>query len=197
VARALALVALLSLTIAAAIVIAESLTTSGYDPVTTTVSHLPAPGIDFAIGLMALACFALAADARSPVALVIAGIGFAAAASIHLDPTSVTATAGHRVASGAAVLGLTIAPFSGRYGRISVVLGAAEVAMLVAAAVLLTTPFAAWGAWERLLLALVFAWMVLVAFKIVSRPERARASKAASSSNASYTPVSSVNNANR
>ena len=183
--------------IAVAIVVIASTTTPGYDAATRTVSRLPGPGVDVAIGVMAVAAFALAAATGRSVALVVAAIGFALAALIHLDPASPAATAGHRFAAGVAVLGLTAAPFAKSYGRVSVALGVAEVAMLAAAAVLLLTPFNAWGAWERVLLALAVAWMVVVALKIVLREDTARATSAASSSNASYTPVSSVSSANR
>ncbi len=182
---------------AVTVVVIASLTTQGYDPITRTVSRLPAPGVDVAIGFMAVAAFAIAAAGGRSVALFVAAFGFALAALIHLDPASPAATTGHRVAAGIAVLGLTAAPFARNYGRISLALGVAEVAMLAAAAVLLLTPFNAWGAWERILLSLALAWMVLVALKILSREDTASARSAASRSGASYTPVSSVNSANR
>jgi len=183
--------------IAVTIVAIASLTTQGYDPITRTVSRLPAPGVDVAIGFMAIAAFALATAGGRSVALFVAAFGFALAALIHLDPASPAATAGHRVVAGIAVLGLTAAPFTRSYGRASLALGVAEVAMLAAAAVLLLTRFNAWGAWERALLALSMAWMVVVALKIVSREETASARSAASSSTASYMSVSSVKSANR
>ncbi len=182
---------------AVTIVVIASATTPDYDPMTRTVSRLPAPGVDVAIGFMAVAALALAAATGRSIALFVAAFGFALAALIHLDPASPAATAGHRIAAGIAVLGLTAAPFARSYGRMSVALGVAEAVMLAAAAVLLLTPFNSWGAWERILLSLALAWMVVVALKIVSREDTARASSAASSSNASYAPVSSVNSANR
>ena len=183
--------------VAVAIVVVASTTTTGYDPMTRTVSRLPRPGVDVAIGFMAVAALALAVATGRSVALFVAAVGFALAALIHLDPASPAATAGHRIGASIAVLGLTAAPFARSYGRVSLALGMAEVAMLAAAAVLLLRPFNAWGAWERILLLVALAWMVVAALKIVSREETARATSAASSSSASYTPVSSVNSANR
>ena len=183
--------------VAVTIVVIAGATTPGYDPMTRTVSRLPAPAVDVAIGFMAVAAFALAAAGKRSVALFVAAFGFALAALIHLDPASPTATAGHRMAAGIAVLGLTTAPFVTSYGRTSVALGVAEVAMVAAAAVLVLTPFNAWGAWERVLLSLGVAWMAVIATKIVWRHDTASATSPASSSSASYAPVSSVISANR
>ena len=60
-------------------------------------------------------------------------------------------------------LELTAAPLAlGRtYGRMSLILGTAELGVLGVGLVLLTTSFAAWGAWERCLLALALAFYAL------------------------------------
>ena len=41
-------------------------------------------------------------------------------------------------------------------------MGIGELGMLVIGLALLATPFDAWGAWERVLLAIPLAWMVLL-----------------------------------
>src|SRR5438876_44287 len=160
--------------------------------------------VDWAIALIALACFglAVAVEPREIIgraALALAGVAFVCAAAIHLDPGSASATAAHRVASGVAVLGLTAAPLAlGRtYGRMSLILGTAELGVLGVGLVLSTTSFAAWGAWERCLLALALAWIVLVALTIVSNEDTSRATSAAISSGGSRSPTSSVTSANR
>ena len=163
----------------------------GYDAVSRTVSRLAVPGmpaatmIDAAIGLIALACFGLAlALARGSsigrMALAVSGGAFLAAAFVHLDPASAGATAMHRLASALAVVGLTVAPLAlaRAYGPVSFAVGVAELAMLVIGLGLLATSFDAWGAWERLLLAIPLTWMVLIAVTIDSTDETISAKSA-------------------
>ncbi|TMF36805.1 MAG: DUF998 domain-containing protein [Chloroflexi bacterium] len=208
--RFAAMAGLLVAPVALGIVVVAGVVTPGYDPMTRTISRLAVPGmpaagaVDWAIALIALACFglAVAVEPREIIgraALALAGVAFVCAAAIHLDPGSASATAAHRVASGVAVLGLTAAPLAlGRtYGRMSLILGTAELGVLGVGLVLLTTSFAAWGAWERCLLALALAWIVLVALTIVSNEDTSRATSAAISSGGSRSPTSSVTSANR
>src|SRR2546421_7486524 len=163
----------------------------GYDAVSRTVSRLALPGmpaaalIDAAIGLIALACFGLAlALARGSslgrMALAVSGGALLAAAFVHLDPASAAATAVHRLASAVAVIGLTVAPLAlaRAYGPASFAVGVAELGMLVIGLGLLATSFDAWGAWERLLLAIPLAWMVLIAVTIDSTDEPINAKSA-------------------
>lgn len=205
-----ALVAVAAVPIAGALVVAAGMETPAYDPITKTVSRLAMPGlpwataVDIAIGLAALACLSLviglsAAARGARLTLVIAALGFTAAALIHLDPSSLAATVAHRLASGTAVAGLAVAAFAvgRRYGWISTIVGAAEVGMLTVALPLLATSFNAWGAWERVLLALALSWIVLVALKIVSSDESASATSPAASSQDRYEPVRNVISANR
>jgi len=160
---------------AALLVLAAGLVTPGYDSVSRTISRLAVPGmpaaaaVEVAIALVAATCLVLAINLKGALlvgrgALVLAAAAFAATVLIHLDPSSATATALHRVASGIAVAGLTAAPFlvTRIYGRISVAVGVAEVAMLGLALVLMATSFSAWGAWERITLAIPLGWMVLL-----------------------------------
>src|SRR5207247_8512900 len=71
VARLLARVALFSVVTAAAVVVVAGVVTPGYDPMARTISRLAVPGspaafaVDLAIGLVAPACFALAAAIAS------------------------------------------------------------------------------------------------------------------------------------
>ncbi len=176
---------------AAVIVGAAGLVTAHYDPLTRTISRLAVPGmpaalaVDAAIAAMGFACLALAwAARRTRVPLSIAGLGFLFAAVIHLDPASVMSTAGHRIASGVAVGALAAAAITAgaAYGRLSLALGVAAVAMLAVAAALLMTPFAAWGAWERVLLALQLCWIVTTALKIASAEASTTAPAAMASS---------------
>jgi Protein of unknown function (DUF998) len=169
---------------AAVIVGVAGVLTPGYDPISRTVSRLAAPempaapAVDAAIAAMGLACLLLAyTSRRGRVALSVAGLGFMAAAAIHLDPASTASTAAHRAASGIAVVALGIAPFAvGRaYGILSIVLGAVALAILVSAGALLMTPFTAWGAWERLLLGVQLCWMVTIALRIASADDTSRA----------------------
>jgi hypothetical protein len=182
--------------------------TPGYDPFSKTVSRLAVPGapaahlVDAAIGLVALTCFVLASGlARGRpagrIALAVSGAGFGAAALIHLDPASDTATWAHRAASGVAIVGLTVAPLllARDYGVTCRVAGAAEVAMLVLAAGALATPFNAWGLWERALLAIPLTWMVVIALMNVSAPEVASASNPILRRSGSAVPDSSVSSA--
>src|SRR5207247_431619 len=83
------------------------------------------------------------------------------------------------------------------YGRISLVLGAVELGTLAVGLALLATPFGAWGAWERWLLAVTLAWMLWLALAIVSRHEKASARTASISSAVATPPVSSVTSENR
>ena len=160
---------------AALVVVVAGRLTPGYDPVSRTISRLAVPGmpadamVDVAIILVAITCLVLAINLNvgsmaGRAGLVVAGMALAATALIHLDPSSETATALHRVASGLAVAGLTAAPFllARTYGRMSVGVGVAEIAMLGLAFVLLSTSFSAWGAWERITLAIPLGWMVLL-----------------------------------
>lgn len=190
--------------ISAIIVIIAGAATPGYDPLSRTVSRLAVPGApaalatDAAIALAGLACLALAAPVRTArAALVAAAAGFLAAAAIHLDPASTLATWSHRAASAVAVLGLVATPLAvwRRYGRVFLVFGVAEVAMLALAVVLLLTPFNAWGAWERALLLLALSSLVILARKIPSSDEAASAIAAIRSSAETYAPVPSVNSA--
>ena len=205
-----AVVALCAPPAAALIVTSAAAITPGYDSMSRTVSRLAVPGmpaaaaVDVAIGMTAMACLALAlaldGHARTArAALVAAGLGFAVASLIHLDPLSAGATATHRGGSGLAVSGLIAAALvlRRRYGVMSLVLGAAEVAVVIAGLALLATSFEAWGAWERVLLVIALLWTVLVAARIVWSEYTASAARAMSSRSASYVPVSRVNSANR
>ena len=86
----------------------------------------------------------------------------------------------HRLASALAVVGLTVAPLAlaRAYGPVSFAVGVAELAMLVIGLGLLATSFDGWGAWERLLLAIPLAWMVLMAVTIDSTDETINAKSA-------------------
>ena len=174
------------------------LLTPGYDPLTRTVSRLAVPGMpyaaatDVAIVLAGVACLAVtvATDRGTRAgrtALAVAGVGFLTAAIVHLDPASAAATATHRTASGLSVLGLTAAPLLlwRAYGRLLLLLlGGAEVAMLVMAAVLLPTSFSAWGAWERVMLALGLSLVVALAIRARPSSEDAASATAATQSSA-------------
>jgi hypothetical protein len=195
--------------LAASLVTLAAWLTPGYDGISKTVSRLAVPNappahlVDVSIALIAVTCFLLAAGLRrgrraGRIALVVAGIGLGAAALIHLDPASATSTWAHRAASGAAVIGLAVAPLllARDYGAVSLIAGVAEVAMLVLGAMLLATPFTAWGVWERALLAIPLTWMVLIAVTNVSADERPSASRAILRSSGSAVPDSSVSKAN-
>ena len=177
--------------IAVVTVLVAGAVSPGYDPLLRTVSRLAVPGmpaaaaVDLSIGLIGLACFGLASGLvrGAPVgrvALTVSGLAFLAAAVVHLDPASAGATAMHRLASALAVVGLTVAPLAlaRAYGPVSFAVGVAELAMLVIGLGLLATSFDAWGAWERLLLAIPLAWMVLMAVTIDSTDETISAKSA-------------------
>lgn len=159
-------------------VFTTGLLTPGYDPLLRTVSRLATPGMPYAvatdlgIALAGLACLAVAVatdggTSAGRAALAVAGVAFLTAAIVHLDPASPGASWTHRTASGLAVLGLTAAPLGlwRAYGRPLLLLGAAELAMLVTAAALLPTSFSAWGAWERVMLALGLSLVVALAIR--------------------------------
>ena len=177
--------------IAVVTVLVAGAVSPGYDPLLRTVSRLAVPGmpaaaaVDLSIGLIGLACFGLASGLvrGAPVgrvALTVSGLAFLAAAVVHLDPASAGATAMHRLASALAVVGLTVAPLAlaRAYGPVSFAVGVAELAMLVIGLGLLATSFDGWGAWERLLLAIPLAWMVLMAVTIDSTDETISAKSA-------------------
>ena len=158
----------------AAVIVAGALT-PGYDAMSRTVSRLAVPGVwaaavvDVSIALIAVTCFALALTLgpnvlAGRIALTVSGVALGGAAMVHLDPGSAGATALHRSFSAIAVLGLTAAPLTLArvYGSLSLVVGIAELGVLVIGLALLATPFDAWGAWERVLLAIPLAWMVLL-----------------------------------
>ena len=195
--------------IAAGLVLLAQSRTPRYDALQRTVSRLAMPGMPAAalvvIGmlLVALACFALALGlergrASGRAALAVAGFAFVVAAAVHLDPTSSSGTSAHGVASGIAVLGLIVAPLAlaRDYGVICLLAGAAEAAMLAVAAVLLATPFAAWGAWERALLAIALTWIVLIALRRVSPDATDSVPSAITSRSGSAVPEASVSSAN-
>jgi hypothetical protein len=182
--------------------------TPGYDAVSTTISRLAVPGapaalpVDVAIALVALSCLGLAlalerARRTGRIAFAAAGTALAIAALIHLDPASDTSTWAHRAASGLAVAGLTVAPLAlaRDYGAVCLVAGLAEVAMVGIAAVLLATPFDAWGLWERALVAIPLTWMVLIAFTRPSTQDTPSAKSAILSRSGSYAPETRVTSA--
>jgi len=184
--------------IAVVTVLVAGAVSPGYDPLLRTVSRLAVPGmpaaaaVDLSIGLIGLACFGLASGLvrGAPVgrvALTVSGLAFLGAAVVHLDPASAGATAMHRLASALAVVGLTVAPLAlaRAYGPVSFAVGVAELAMLVIGLGLLATSFDAWGAWERLLLAIPLAWMVLIAVTIDSMDETVSAKSASLSKSGS------------
>jgi len=170
--------------LAVVLVLVAGAITPGYDPATRTVSRLAVPGMpeawmaEVAIGLIAVSCFALAsAQQGSRIArwaLVVAGGALIGAALVRLDPGSTTSTAAHRIATGVAVLGLTIAPLAAArsYGRMSLGIGLAEIAALSLGLALLPTSFSAWGLWERGLLMLPLAWIVVMSARLLALSER-------------------------
>lgn len=148
--------------IAAITVLVAGALTPGYNSGTRTISRIVVAGapaaaaVDFAMALVALSCIALAitiprAGALGRLALVVAAMALTGAALVHLDPASAGTTALHRIFSGIAVIGLTIAPmaFARTYGLISFASGIAELMMLAVGLVLLASSFDAWGIWER------------------------------------------------
>jgi len=177
--------------LAVVIVFVAGALTPGYDPMSRTVSRLAVPGmaaaaaVDMSIALIALTCFGLALGLTrgaklGRIALAASGGALFGAAIVHLDPSSAGATAVHRLASALAVVGLTVAPLALArvYGPVSFVVGVAEVVVLLIGLGLLATSFDAWGAWERLLLAIPLAWMVLMAVTIDSMDETISAKSA-------------------
>jgi hypothetical protein len=165
--------------VAATLVLAGGWMTPGYDPFTRTISRLSVPGaagglaVEVAIVLVGGALVALAV-ALGPglrvgrALLAVAAGGLLVAAAIRLDPASLSATAGHRLATMLAMLALAGAPFAfGSYGRMSFAFGAAEVGMLLVGLALLPTTFAAWGAWERCFLVLPMAWMLVLSWRLL------------------------------
>jgi hypothetical protein len=177
--------------LAVVIVFVAGALTPGYDPMSRTVSRLAVPGmaaaaaVDMSIALIALTCFGLAfgltrGATLGRIALAVSGGALFGAAIVHLDPSSAGATTVHRLTSALAVVGLTVAPLAlaRAYGPVSFAVGVAEVAMLVIGLGLLATSFDAWGAWERLLLAIPLAWMVLMAVTIDSKDETINAKSA-------------------
>jgi hypothetical protein len=153
---------------AAATVVVGGFVTTGYDPLTRTISRLAEPGLPAAGVVDAIVGRAL---------LAIAGAGLLIAAAVHLDPASATTTAVHRTASGFVMVALMCAPFAlgrplgrrgwRRYARLSFAIGGAEARMLVIAMPLLLASFSDWGAWERVFLALPIAWVVLVSARLL------------------------------
>jgi hypothetical protein len=169
--------------LAVVLVLVAGAITPGYDPATRTVSRLAVPGMpeawmaEVAIGLIAVSCFALASAQQgsriSRWALVVAGGALIGAALVRLDPASTTSTAAHRIATGLAIVSLTIAPLAAArsYGRVSLGIGLAEIAALSVGA-LLPTSFSAWGLWERCLLVLPLAWIMVVSARLLVLNER-------------------------
>ena len=195
--------------IASLTVVGAGFLTPGYDPVARSVSRLAVPGLraafatEIAIGMVGVACMAVALAIAGDnwagrAALVVAGVGFLLAAIIHLDPSSVATTAVHRVASAIAISGLTVAPLAlwRRYGRVVLILGGAEAAMLAIAPALLATSFGAWGAWERVVLVLGLSCLVVLATRTTPSSDDAESASAQSqSSNGTKTPVARVKSA--
>jgi hypothetical protein len=164
--------------------------TPGYDPVVRTISRLAAPGlpaafaVEVAIGAAGAALVALAlafgpGSRGGRALLLVSGAGLLGAAAIRLDPTSTSATVGHRLATFVAMLALTGAPLAFAsslrrrsawvgYARISFAVGAAEIGMLLVGLALLPSGFDDWGAWERSFLALPMAWTVLISARLLT-----------------------------
>lgn len=176
-------VAVLAPPSAAAIVLVAGASTPGYSALTFTISRQAAAGMPFAfpieLGILitAFGCFALSAiEPRSRWMLTVAGGALVLAAIFRYDPTSERLTLVHRLFTAIAVVGLVVAPLG--YGRISFIVGTAELALLVSGLALLATPFDAWGLWERSLLAFPLAWMTAVAARRLSRAEITRTAAA-------------------
>src|SRR2546428_7132180 len=164
---------------ASVLVLAAGAMTPGYDPANRTISRLAERGgptasaAELALVLAGLALIGLA-FALGPRAqfgrLLLAGAGvlLLVAAGIPLDQGSAAASNAHRLATALSILALTCAPFAlaRAYGPILFWLGAAEVAVLLLGLLLLPTTFAV-GAWERCLLALSMAWMVLLSARLL------------------------------
>ncbi len=207
--RTLAGLAMAAPPLAAIVVLLAGAVTPGYNPVNRTISRLAVPdapaalAVDLAIWMVAFSCFALAfalvgQSTLCRVALTVAGCALIATALIHLGRTTTLLTTAHRLSSGLAVVALTAAALalSGPYQRVSRAVGAIEMALLASGTVLLLTPFDAWGAWQRVVLAVALGWVVFVAATIRTVEARANARSAALSNTAASTPVSSVTRAN-
>lgn len=144
--------------------------TPGYHPATQTISRLAQPGlpaavaVDAAIFLVACSLLLLAFAAPARLLLAIAGSALMIAALVHLDSTSVLATAGHRLMAGIAMLALTVAPFviKSRYVSVSRGLGTTMVVLLLIALTLAPSGFTAWGVWERCFLAVAMASVMVM-----------------------------------
>jgi hypothetical protein len=178
--RICAVLGLVAPPLAVVLVMVAGAITPGYDPLTRTVSRLEVPGmpetwmVELAIGLIAISCFAVAfaEHGYSLVrwALVVAAGALAGAALVRLDPASTTSTAAHRIATGIAILGLTVAPLAAArsYDRVSLGIGVAELAALSLGLALLPTSFSAWGLWERCLLVLPLAWILVMSARLLA-----------------------------
>lgn len=165
--------------VAVGLVLVAGILTPGYDPVARTVSRLAAPGMpaawmaEVAIGVISMSCFSLAIALRgTPIvrlALVVSGATLCAAMIVRLDPASTTSTALHRLASGLAVLALTVAALAAArfYDRLSLGIGVAELALLLFGLAALPTSFPGWGLWERCLLALPLAWIFVMSGRLL------------------------------
>jgi hypothetical protein len=154
--------------LAAAIVVIAGMTTPGYDSAQLTISRLGQPGfgsgpaVQVAICLVAAACVAAAVLTNRRItrtALLVAGAALLAAAFIRLDPTSVQATGGHRIATAIGIGSIVVAQLA--YDRASVLLAGVELGILAVGLALLPTEFADWGTWERCLLILPVGWIML------------------------------------
>jgi Protein of unknown function (DUF998) len=208
--RLAAWAAVLLVAAAAAMVLAAGVATPGYDAATKTVSRLAMPGLPYAAAVdaamvaVAASCAALAFSLDrglrlSRIALAAAAISFAIAVFVHLDDASQAATWTHRSASGAALLCLAVAPLfvRGRYGAISLVAGWLEIGLMLVAAALLLTPFAMWGAWERVAIAVPLAWIAFTARKIASSEATESTTSTTSRSILEYAGKGSVTSAKR
>jgi hypothetical protein len=166
--RTCAAIAIAGPFVAAATVLIAEASTPQYSAITYTVSRLAAPGmpragaIEFAILITALACFALGAvDPQSRRPLAVAGAALLLAAIFRYAPSSTAMTLVHRMWTAVALAAFVVAPLI--HGRFSRAVAGAEIALLVAAPLLLATQFDAWGLWERCLLAIPLGWMTVVA----------------------------------
>jgi hypothetical protein len=221
------------------VVLVAGLITPGYDPALRTISRLAEPGLPaasavglaiFSVGLALLLLASQLGPQSVParVLLGIAGASLLLAAVVPLNPSSANASTIHRSATAVAMLALVAAPlvfaptFRRRdawrgYARLSFGVGITEVGMLLIGLALLPSTFAV-GAWERCLLALPLAWVVLISARllrcrktepmlspatensswpaIVSTHEKMKAPAASASSSLSYRPVIKVITAN-
>ena len=212
-------------------VVIAGIATPGYDPMKRTVSRLAETGLPGAYAvplvtaLVGLAFIVLAmglvgGPTSGRLLLSAAGVGLMVAAAVRLDPASATPTAIHRLATAVAMLGMTGAPLAWgwrAYGWPSFALGVAAAALFLLGVALLPTAFSEWGAWERALLIMPMAWMVLVSARLprnrrieprfssidgsnscaasVSSDDTMKKAAASSSSARQYVPVSRVTSA--